>query len=504
MVENRVVVRGTVESQPVVVPGDMRYTILKGEKGDKGDTGPQGPEGPQGPRGPQGIQGPVGPQGETGPQGPQGEQGIQGVQGPQGEVGPQGATGSQGPRGEQGPRGYQGYTGPQGIQGERGPRGYDGVQGPAGADGHSPVVTASKSGKVTTVSVDGSAIATINDGEDGQNGQNGADGADGHSPVVTASKSGKVTTVSVDGSAIATINDGEDGADGQNGADGRSAYQYAVDGGYQGTEQEFAQKLADEYVKPTDYATSSDAGVVKVDSTNGIGIESGHKLYIEYAPSNLIKSGTGNYRPITPPRQHEATFYGLAKLAGADMASSDNDVGVYTDAAKVAIQKMLGIYEAPWELICQDEFTNATAGTYEISVDGDGIGFELTDIQFVLVTPVQDTQAGLGSYGRVYFYYGAGVQEYDTAYFGSYTQAAGSAAQSSTAIIEQRDGMRTLMYGTHTTGGGDINPKYHSSNIPGSYVDGFLVGTEKVYTKIIIGDVVGTAKYALYGKRKWH
>ena len=460
MVENRVVVRGTVESQPVVVPGDMRYTILKGEKGDKGDTGPQGPEGPQGPRGPQGIQGPVGPQGETGPQGPQGEQGIQGVQGPQGEVGPQGATGSQGPRGEQGPRGYQGYTGPQGIQGERGPRGYDGVQGPAGADGHSP--------------------------------------------VVTASKSGKVTTVSVDGSAIATINDGEDGADGQNGADGRSAYQYAVDGGYQGTEQEFAQKMADEYVKPTDYATSSDAGVVKVDSTNGIGIESGHKLYIEYAPSNLIKSGTGNYRPITPPRQHEATFYGLAKLAGADMASSDNDVGVYTDAAKVAIQKMLGIYEAPWELICQDEFTNATAGTYEISVDGDGIGFELTDIQFVLVTPVQDTQAGLGSYGRVYFYYGAGVQEYDTAYFGSYTQAAGSAAQSSTAIIEQRDGMRTLMYGTHTTGGGDINPKYHSSNIPGSYVDGFLVGTEKVYTKIIIGDVVGTAKYALYGKRKWH
>lgn len=88
-------------------------------------------------------------------------------------------------------------------------------------------------------------------------------------------------------------------------------------------------------------ANSSSPGVVKVDSTNGIGIESQNKLYIEYATSALIKAGTGNYRPITPPRQQESVFYGLAKLAGADMASSSNPVGTYTDAAKSAISTML-------------------------------------------------------------------------------------------------------------------------------------------------------------------
>lgn len=40
--------------------------------------------------------------------------------------------------------------------------------------------------------------------------------------------------------------DGRDGADGHPGADGKSAYQYAVEGGYTGTESEFAAKLAEE------------------------------------------------------------------------------------------------------------------------------------------------------------------------------------------------------------------------------------------------------------------
>lgn len=40
--------------------------------------------------------------------------------------------------------------------------------------------------------------------------------------------------------------DGKDGADGQPGTNGKTAYQYAVDGGYTGTEEEFAAKLAEE------------------------------------------------------------------------------------------------------------------------------------------------------------------------------------------------------------------------------------------------------------------
>lgn len=52
----------------------------------------------------------------------------------------------------------------------------------------------------------------------GGTGDPGAPGEDGHSPVITATKSGKATTISVDGAAIATIDDGADGAPGKDGA----------------------------------------------------------------------------------------------------------------------------------------------------------------------------------------------------------------------------------------------------------------------------------------------
>ena len=91
-------------------------------------------------------------------------------------------------------------------------------------------------------------------------------------------------------------------------------------------------------------ANASTAGVVKADPTNGIGVESQNKMYINYAPSDLIKSGTGSYRPITPPKQHESVFYGLAKAAGdTTQSSSSNTVGTYTDEAKTAIKSMIGV-----------------------------------------------------------------------------------------------------------------------------------------------------------------
>ena len=55
---------------------------------------------------------------------------------------------------------------------------------------------------------------------EGPKGDPGAPGKDGHSPVVTATKSGKTTTISVDGAAISTVEDGADGAPGAKGADG--------------------------------------------------------------------------------------------------------------------------------------------------------------------------------------------------------------------------------------------------------------------------------------------
>lgn len=58
-------------------------------------------------------------------------------------------------------------------------------------------------------------------GDPGKKGDPGEPGKGGHSPVVTATKSGKTTTISVDGEAIATVEDGTDGAPGKDGADGK-------------------------------------------------------------------------------------------------------------------------------------------------------------------------------------------------------------------------------------------------------------------------------------------
>ena len=69
------------------------------------------------------------------------------------------------------------------LKGDKGDKGDPGIPG---KDGHSPVVTATKSGKTTTISVDGTAIATVEDGTDGAPGVAGApgkNGTDGHTPV---------------------------------------------------------------------------------------------------------------------------------------------------------------------------------------------------------------------------------------------------------------------------------------------------------------------------------
>lgn len=105
-----------------------------------------------------------------------------------------GAQGPAGPQGEKGEKGDTGDTGPQGIQGPSGPQGPKGEQGPQGVQGPQ--------------------------GEQGIQGEAGPAGADGAQ--------------------------GPAGADGQPGADGKSAYQYAKEGGYTGTEEEFAAKLAAE------------------------------------------------------------------------------------------------------------------------------------------------------------------------------------------------------------------------------------------------------------------
>lgn len=90
-------------------------------------------------------------------------------------------------------------------------------------------------------------------------------------------------------------------------------------------------------------ATNSNNGVLHPQTDRGLSVGSTGILSVNSATSNEIKAETQQYKPIVPVRQHESTFYGLAKAAGdTTQAASTLTVGNYTDDAKSAIRTMLG------------------------------------------------------------------------------------------------------------------------------------------------------------------
>lgn len=91
-------------------------------------------------------------------------------------------------------------------------------------------------------------------------------------------------------------------------------------------------------------ANSSTLGVSKINNSYGIDISVNGELTIKSAGNYSLKTGQNSFNPITPDKQHLSVFYGLATAAGdSSQSSSANEVGIYTDAAKGAIQNMLGI-----------------------------------------------------------------------------------------------------------------------------------------------------------------
>nr|DAG13106.1 MAG TPA: hypothetical protein [Caudoviricetes sp.] len=93
----------------------------------------------------------------------------------------------------------------RGATGSPGKNGDKGDPGAPGQDGHSPVVTATKSGKTTTISVDGAAIATVEDGADGKPGAAGAPGKDGAGMDITGATAGQIAKITaVDASGVPT------------------------------------------------------------------------------------------------------------------------------------------------------------------------------------------------------------------------------------------------------------------------------------------------------------
>lgn len=389
------------------------------------------------------------PRGHDGPQGPQGPRGFQGEKGPKGDTGAQGPKGDTGATGAQGPKGDTGATGPQGPQ------------GPAGQPGDLiDDTTTTATDRAWSAKKTAEELANLNGAINQkytkpQSGIPATDLASGVIPSVP------VQDVQVNGTSI------------------------------------LSQGVAN-----VPMAASGVLGVVKSVSDGGILIDANGNVKTNPPGDTVIKTGTESRRPIVPYSQHVSTFYGLAKAAGADMASvSGATVGVYPEAQKIAIQKMLGIYESPWELIREDTVTNATEADIEITVDGNGNPLELTDIILYFEIPTQSNASGIGSYGTKEFYYSS--TEKDSVITGAQTIAANSSPYATVSEISQSNGLIRKAT-TEVSIKNNRRPFTIINSDPNQIATYNFVSQQRAYSKVTIKSITGTAKYKLYGKRKWN
>lgn len=133
-------------------------------------------------------------------------------------------------------------------------------------------------------------------------------------------------------------------------------------------------------------ATSSTLGICFANPNRGIGIRTSSEtdagqLYVDRAYNGVIKIAADEYRPIVPFTQHVAVFYGLAKLAGADMSTSSNAIGTYTDEAKTAIKQMLGVKDN------YDSFIVDVDGTDPVITGQPSYRYNCGEIYSLTVTP---------------------------------------------------------------------------------------------------------------------
>lgn len=210
----------------------------------------------------------------------------------------------------------------KGDTGAAGTPGKDGAKGDPGApgkDGHSPVVTATKSGKTTTISVDGAAIVTIEDGADGAPGKDGADGLNG--------KDG------ADGKP------GAAGADGAKGADGITPTIGDNGNWYLGTTDTGKPSRGATGAQGTPGKDGSDATVTAASITGALG-------YKPAAPSDIPAVPTAEINANTAARHTHANKAVIDRITGLVTAENLDNPGHTTDlvqygAFQVAAQRIL-------------------------------------------------------------------------------------------------------------------------------------------------------------------
>jgi len=122
-----------------------------------------------------------------------------------------------------------------------------GEDGEDGEDGHTPVITATPTTDGYWIAVDGEDICFIRNGSDGNDGI-GIYSIERTNGTGAAGTVDTYTITFTDGrTEIFTVYNGKDGEKGDKGDKGKTAYEYAQDGGFAGTEEEFAEKLAKDY-----------------------------------------------------------------------------------------------------------------------------------------------------------------------------------------------------------------------------------------------------------------
>ena len=182
---------------------------------------------------------------------------------------------------------------------------------------------------------------------------------------------------------------GEKGATGATGADGKSAYSYAQDGGYTGTEAEFAAKLAAESIDKALF-------VVNITTTDGV-TYSADKTFDEITQAynegkyNIVAVWDGLIMPLSEITESVRAIFGC-------ISGNDSFLITITYGNKVREEGMLlaTIHEKlpnPYPLTftgaVSETYDGSSAKTIEIPSGGGGLG------DFELIGTVDFSQEGM-------------------------------------------------------------------------------------------------------------
>lgn len=171
---------------------------------------------------------------------------------------------------------------------------------------------------------------------------------------------------------------------------------------------------------------------------------------------------------------------------------------------------MLGIYEAPWELINEETFMNETEADYIISTDANGEPFELTDMAILFETPQQATESKWGGCIGIHIWITATAARIPRFECGSCTQAANTIAHIASVHMRQIGNSVEMYRATNATVSNTGALGYRvAAGLAGLYDTNtdrifFSLTQGTVYADWVkIEKVTGTGHYKLYGKRKW-